>query len=508
MTQKNKQKIFTGLAFLTLFLIALGLRLNDMFVLRDFWYDEAFTGILLQSSWQEMNDLIFRDVHPPLYYWLLWPWTKLFGTTEITLRGFSLLFGMLLLPSIFWITKKLFNERSAWLASILYTISPFAILYSSEARMYSLFGFVFLWTFYFFYLALKNNQLRHWIFWGILGGTCFYIHYLSLFFFIVFYCTAFLHKLLFRTEKINSFKRFLSSFFVYKGFWLSTGIIFIFFLSWLRPFLNHIARKGLGWVEVAQLDKIPSALQFFFLGHLPGKIMAAQPVGFQSLHSDFFNYDFGPFFGGNSLGIIILVLLTAGSALLWRKKKIRLEIFVLAMCSLGSLLFLVMISWLGIKLFVARYFLPVAVLVFILIAGILVSQTKKKIFFILPLIIYGLFLLQQKPITYNSDWHQLFNSSSHSLIENQKVIIDNPFDYAVARYYLGQDKIVLFNQYDPDQDFSLWIILDNEGKIDDRNKLPDSQIDFAIARDQNCQWEEAGFKNIGKFGQLNLCRRN
>lgn len=489
-------------------LFALGLRLTPMFFERDMWYDEAFTGILLRSSWEQMNDFIFRDVHPPLYYWLLWPWTKLFNNSVVGLRSFSLFFGLLTIPSIFYIGKKMFNRRAGLMAALIYAVSPFAIIYNNEARMYSLFAFIFTWTVYFFYLALKTDTWKYWVGWGILGGLCFYTHYLSLFFFLTFFSATMIWKFInLPTNAKKNSVQFLKMLFLTKKFWLGVSIIFVCFLSWLKPFLNHITRKGLGWVEVAQLDQLPATIQFFFLGHIPGKTMAAETLGFKTFHSETFNYDFGPFLGAGSLGILILIVITIASAVLWKNNQKRLEIFVLAFLSLGTLILLIFFSWFGIKLFVARYFLPAAVLIFILLTGLITSFNKKTWPIIITLTIYCFALFLQKPIEYKSGWHQVLTKNQATINNAKIVIIDNPFDYASARYYLGQEKIKLYNQGNPTEDFSLWIIIDNDGKITDKSEISNlSSIATISGPDgKTCKWNDS-LKEVGQFDQLKFCQ--
>ena len=47
------------------------------------WHDEGFTAMLVKKfSYLEIIARTARDVHPPLYYLLLKPWTSLFGYSE------------------------------------------------------------------------------------------------------------------------------------------------------------------------------------------------------------------------------------------------------------------------------------------------------------------------------------------------------------------------------------------------------------------------------------------
>jgi uncharacterized membrane protein len=93
-----------------------------------------------RSLWQAITGLAADDPqHPPLYYVLIRAWSGLFGNSIGALRTLSALFGMLMLPCIFWLSMELFStKRAAWTATALAAVSPFFVLYGQEAREYAL----------------------------------------------------------------------------------------------------------------------------------------------------------------------------------------------------------------------------------------------------------------------------------------------------------------------------------------------------------------------------------
>src|SRR5690348_1185553 len=72
------------------------------------WHDEAFSALYLHYSWHEMFYRITLDVHPPLYYVLLRWWNYLFGWGLLSLRGFSILFGLLAVWAGYLFVKEAF----------------------------------------------------------------------------------------------------------------------------------------------------------------------------------------------------------------------------------------------------------------------------------------------------------------------------------------------------------------------------------------------------------------
>jgi uncharacterized membrane protein len=77
--------------------------------------------------------------HPPAYYLIARLWTNVFGHSVMATRGSAVLFGVLALPLIFWLSLELFGSKAAAsIALALVAVSPFYVLYAQEAREYSL----------------------------------------------------------------------------------------------------------------------------------------------------------------------------------------------------------------------------------------------------------------------------------------------------------------------------------------------------------------------------------
>jgi mannosyltransferase len=102
------------------------------------WSDEGNSISLAQASLAEIASRTALDIHPPLYYWLLHIWMRLFGDSEIAVRALSVLCSLLLVAVIYRLGKCLFGPRAALLAAFIAAISPFQIHYAQETRMYAL----------------------------------------------------------------------------------------------------------------------------------------------------------------------------------------------------------------------------------------------------------------------------------------------------------------------------------------------------------------------------------
>jgi mannosyltransferase len=128
--------------------IALAFRLPYLGT-RSVWYDEA-------SSWQtarfpltEILGSLRWSVHPPLYFWVLKAWMAAFGESALSLRGLSVLFGLLAVLGIYLVAKEcsdgLAKSQGAAgpsflpvSAALLVAVNAFQISASIEIRMYSL----------------------------------------------------------------------------------------------------------------------------------------------------------------------------------------------------------------------------------------------------------------------------------------------------------------------------------------------------------------------------------
>ena len=96
------------------------------------------------------------DTSPPLYYLLLYGWTRSFGTSDWAVRMFSVVAALACFPLIWSIGRQLAGIRGALAACALYTLSPTAVYYATEGRMYSL-----LWLFTLCSMAMTLRMWRH-----------------------------------------------------------------------------------------------------------------------------------------------------------------------------------------------------------------------------------------------------------------------------------------------------------------------------------------------------------
>lgn len=118
--------------------LALAAALRAPLLFNSLWYDEAFTSRLIHLPLQNLPGAIMADVHPPLYYLLLWPLAQL-TTSPALLRLPSLLAGLLAIWLVYWLVCGMgLGERVATVTSLLWAVLPASIYYATELRSYQL----------------------------------------------------------------------------------------------------------------------------------------------------------------------------------------------------------------------------------------------------------------------------------------------------------------------------------------------------------------------------------
>jgi len=140
------------------------------------WLDE-YTSI--QVAKQSLKKIITGkafDNHTPLFYYLLLHfWLKL-GKNEFILRSLSVIFGILSIYLIYYLTKILFNNHIALMSAFLIAISPFHIYYCQEGRMYTLFMALSIATIIFFIKIINTNKFKHYLSFFLVSVIGLYTH--------------------------------------------------------------------------------------------------------------------------------------------------------------------------------------------------------------------------------------------------------------------------------------------------------------------------------------------
>lgn len=122
-----------------LLLLALVVRIPGMF--EPLWYDETFSAVIAARPFPLMIEAALGDVHPPLWYSILWLVQRVLGNAEWALRLPALAFGMGSLYVLWLLVKEKLGEHVALWAVGITSVLPMHIYYSHEARPYAMLMF-------------------------------------------------------------------------------------------------------------------------------------------------------------------------------------------------------------------------------------------------------------------------------------------------------------------------------------------------------------------------------
>ncbi|MEW6568840.1 MAG: glycosyltransferase family 39 protein [Chloroflexota bacterium] len=153
---------------------------------RPLWYDEAFAALFSSKGPLAMlrgtlavESGVAADVHPLLYYSLLWLWQKAFGASPVSVRMLSVIFGLAVVVLGVVLARRLFDERAAVWAGMLLALSSFQVHYSQEARMYALLAFWLLLATALLWRALHSCSPWNWIGFALAAAAAQYTHNLA-----------------------------------------------------------------------------------------------------------------------------------------------------------------------------------------------------------------------------------------------------------------------------------------------------------------------------------------
>lgn len=288
--------------------------------------------------------------HPPLHYGIARLWAGCFGASIPAMRVLPALISLLALPGIHWLGLELFaSPVVGWMAMSFWAVSPLSIRYAQEARQYSLWVVLILFSSVLLLRAMRSKTVWSWVFYLlmlILGLYCHTLFGLTL-------LGHGLYVLLIERFRLNQ---------IVMRYFLVAGIALFSFTAWLWAMYQHREMVALSTAWTKQPVPLFALLKSWGI-HLC-QIFTA----WHFRHDERLVY----------LAIPILLLLIFAINILCRHAPRRGRLFILILLGTSILpIFLPDLIWGGRRSLYVRYFLPFYVGIDLAIAYLLVYQMTQ-----------------------------------------------------------------------------------------------------------------------------------
>jgi len=172
--------------FLLVLVVAVGAALRFYGLdLQSLWLDELLTWQnCSQDTLTELIEAVKQGyLGPPGYQILVFQVMQYMGDSEVVLRLPSAVAGVLAIPMVYLLGKRLYSRREGFVAAVLMALSITPIHYSQEARGYSLLVLLVLVSFYFWFGLLRaleaGDRPSWWVQLGYVASAIAteYLHY-------------------------------------------------------------------------------------------------------------------------------------------------------------------------------------------------------------------------------------------------------------------------------------------------------------------------------------------
>jgi mannosyltransferase len=136
------------------------------------WLDEGFS--YLQIMHRPLADWRL-DVHPPLYYAVLWAWAQV-STSDVWLRALSALIGASTVPVVYALGARLFGRAAGLWAAGFLAVAWMHTWHSREARMYPLLVLAFALALWGLVAGARDERALGWAVYAIAAAAMAWTH--------------------------------------------------------------------------------------------------------------------------------------------------------------------------------------------------------------------------------------------------------------------------------------------------------------------------------------------
>jgi Dolichyl-phosphate-mannose-protein mannosyltransferase len=158
-------------------LLLAGISIFNHITARAFWVDEADVANTISLPFSGLWHRAIIDGVPIFYSYVLKCWSLVLGDSELSLRGFSALFALLVILLLYRTADKfLEDKRIAIVAVFLASTNYFLIWFATQNKVYVFAAFLGLLSYYFFIKLVFDPEKMDHLFYIIITGLCTYTH--------------------------------------------------------------------------------------------------------------------------------------------------------------------------------------------------------------------------------------------------------------------------------------------------------------------------------------------
>jgi 4-amino-4-deoxy-L-arabinose transferase-like glycosyltransferase len=147
----------------------------------EIWLDETYCFAVARKSISVILADLAYDNGPPLYYIALHYWMRVFGESTAAIRSLSAVFGTATVAVVVRWNAPWFSRRARLLAGLALAITPLAVHYSQETRMYAPLAFFVLVSMVFLERGLRVGGIRNWALYVVFTACSIYTSYAAFF---------------------------------------------------------------------------------------------------------------------------------------------------------------------------------------------------------------------------------------------------------------------------------------------------------------------------------------
>ena len=237
-------------------IVVLGIVLRLLFLDKPagFWHNEMvmYNQTVAGGIRDIINASVNADVHFPLYQIFLAGWIKLFGNSDIVIRLFSVLGGVLNVVAAFFAGKELKDSNTGNIFAFLTAINATLIFYSQEVKFYIFLSLFVTLSLYFLASVIKQN--RTWCYAGYVVSNLFIIYTFTIgILYVIAQGLVVLFYMLFNRKDLL------------KNFCLSNCALVIFILPFAIFILTNMGKyEGAAWIFTSNIFTVFVLIQNYF----------------------------------------------------------------------------------------------------------------------------------------------------------------------------------------------------------------------------------------------------